>query len=68
MTRNERLAVPRLAYYTSRQETRVELMRQLLNPPPAPDVRRVEWRERLRDVVGRMRWRAVSRRLPVTAN
>lgn len=67
MTRNERLAIPRIAYYTSRQETRVELMRQLLNPPPAPAVRRAEWRERVRETVSRVLPRTFTRRLPVAS-
>jgi len=67
MTRNERLAIPRLAYYTNRQETRVELMRQLLNGPPEPPARRLEWRERVRDAAARVLPRTLSARLSVAS-
>ena len=66
MTRIERLAIPRITYYTSRQETRVELMQRLLNPPPVPEPRPFDLWTRTREAASRLFPRATGRRLPVT--
>jgi hypothetical protein len=66
MTRIERLTVPRITYYTSRQETRVELMRRLLNPPPVPEPRPFDLWNRMREAASRMFPRTNERRVPVT--
>ena len=52
MTRNERMAVPRLSFYDTQRHTRIELMSQLLAGKVAPEP---TLSRRVADVVSRMR-------------
>jgi hypothetical protein len=52
MTRNERLAVPRLSFYDTQRHTRIELMAQLLAGKVEPEP---TFSRRVADVVLRVR-------------